>query len=175
MPDTFFVKNGCPDSQLYANLGWTVSPSCRTRTVSSTLPSSNKTVSLNPNLVGGVINRPMGLYGAQCPIQGAAEFSHPLDDILRASLFMFAVWPLCTTILHKRVVRTVQGRTMPLCVFTHFSGVELLDYFEMLLRTRLEDNYDVWFDLNNGSVLTFDQHFDKRVHNRIQQTFLALL
>lgn len=175
MPDTFFVKKGSQDSTLYTNLGWTVSPTSCTRTVSSILPSSNMVVSLVPKLVGGVINRPLGLYGNECPIHGAAEFSTFCDGMLRASLFMFTVWPICTTVLHKQVVRTVHGRPMPLCVFTHFSGVELLEYFEKLSNTPLEDNYDVWLDVNNGSVLTFDQHFDRRVPNRIRQTFLALL
>lgn len=179
------------------NAGWTrENPSTVTINTAATIRDDrlNSQV-VNPYLVQrGKIERPLGSFrgfrfskAVDLDYMGSAEFEFgALPSALRK---MQALWPLYKVHRYDAVKINVDGREYVLRVLTWFQGDQIDQYAGKLLtmrqgdirtKERTEFNFpdgqlpgrtDIWFDLDNLTVFSFDKNFMNHVMENFEASF----
>ena len=181
------IRKAVPNymSSLYRSLVWTLSEGVGVRCVESADQLPEVHVSTVPKLLGGEIRRPLGVFKNRT-LLGAAAFGSNMGNIFKpvdprsltpALLFAFTVWPLYR-LRPTAVERVVEGNTFNLHVYTALSEGEFDDYTTALrpmFASGALNAEDVWFDLNNGTLLSFDKWFMANAPTLIQNSYLAIL
>ena len=172
-------------SSLYRSLGWTLSEGVGVRYVESVDQLPEVHISTVPKLLGGEIRRPLGVFKNRT-LLGAAAFGSNIGNIFKpvdpqsftpALLFAFSVWPLYR-LRPTSIERIVEGNTFNLHVYTALSEGEFDDYTTALrpmFASGALNAEDVWFDLNNGTLLSFDKWFMANAPTLIQNSYFSVL